>query len=144
MSMIVLYPNDMLKKLCEEVKEVDENLISTINSMRQEMYKNNGVGLAAPQIGVLQRFFIVDCNDNVGFEAFINPVIVKKSKDFIFEDEGCLSFPGQFIPIKRHKTVIVEYTNLKGKRKKLNCNGLLSRCVQHEYDHLDGVLYIEK
>jgi peptide deformylase len=142
--MIVLYPNDVLKSLCQKVENIDEKLIETIYEMKWEMSVNGGCGLSAPQFGLLQRFFIVDCDDNFGFEAFINPVIIKKSKEYVLELEGCLSFPGNYIPVKRHKTVVVEYTNLKGKRKKINCNGLLSRCVQHENDHLAGILYIEK
>jgi peptide deformylase len=143
-SMIVLYPNDVLTLPCKEVKEIDDSLRNSVENMREEMYKNNGCGLSAPQIGLLQRFFIADCSDDFGFEVFINPIIIKKSQDFVLELEGCLSFPGNYIPVKRHKTVTVEYTNLKGKRKKINCKGLLSRAVQHERDHLDGLLYIDK
>lgn len=142
--MIILYPNDVLKSTCKDVENIDDQFLSLVESMKKEMYESNGCGLAAPQVGILQRFFIADCNDNFGFEVFINPTFIKKSSDFILELEGCLSFPGQFIPVKRHKTVVIEYTNIKGKRKKLNCKGLLSRCVQHEYDHMYGVLYIDK
>lgn len=142
--MIVLYPNDILKSTCKDVENIDDHLLSLVESMKKEMYDNNGCGLSAPQVGILQRFFIADCGDNFGFEVFINPKLLKKSNDFVLELEGCLSFPGQFISVKRHKTVVIEYTNIKGKRKKLNCKGLLSRCVQHEYDHMYGVLYIDK
>jgi peptide deformylase len=119
-------------------KEVQELVLSMIETM----YANNGVGLAATQVGSNLRLCVIETEGEQ--HIIINPQITAKSKDRIISEEGCLSFPGKFFPIKRHKEVQIRYVNEKGKPSKLKGRDLLARAIQHEIDHLDGVLIIDR
>ncbi len=110
--------------------------------MLETMEKNNGLGLAANQVGQLARICIVKLEGKT--HIFINPRLKSKSWSKIVCEEGCLSFPGKFIPVKRSKKVKVEALDKNGQKFVLKTEGLLSRAVQHEIDHLDGILFIEK
>jgi len=120
----------------------DSALHVLIQKMINTVRANNGAGLAAPQIGKLIRVFVLEI-DYILY-VMINPVIKNASKDTIAMEEGCLSFPGVFKPITRSKKVTVAYFDQDGKKQKLKAKGLLARAVQHEYDHLEGILFIDR
>jgi peptide deformylase len=107
------------------------------------MYAGNGIGLAAVQLGVLKRVFVMDV-PNFGKYELINPVILDRSLDTDCHEEGCLSIPGIAAEVTRPKEVTVEYINLEGKKKKLKAKGLLAVCIQHEFDHLEGILFVDR
>ena len=137
---IITYPNSLLRKKCQEVKEITEDIKKFSQEMIKIMIENKGIGLAAPQVGVLKRV-IIALTDN-GPKAFINPKIIKKTKETEIMEEGCLSFPGLFLEIKRWKGVEIEA--LDGNGNKIKATGLLARILQHEIDHLDGILFIDR
>ena len=140
---IVLYPDPRLKKKTQEIKNPKDPLIQElIFDMLETMKENNGMGLAATQVGKLVRLCVIRFERKT--YILINPVIKSKSWGKELADEGCLSFPGQFIPIKRSKKVKVVAQNRAGKIVEIEAEGLLARALQHEIDHLDGILYIER
>lgn len=136
----------MLRKPAEKVHKVSAKVQTLVQDMFDTMYANNGVGLAAPQIGESKRIFVLDVSpdgSNLPPMAFINPVIIKKSGAMV-SWEGCLSFPNVFIDVKRYKTITVKYQDLTGKTKVMEASGdLLCRAIQHELDHLDGILFVD-
>ena len=136
------YPDPILEKKCEDVVDVNIEINQLIGNMIEAMQKNHGVGLAAPQIGVLKKIIVLDSEK--GPIAFINPKIIKKSKEIETIEEGCLSFPGIFLNIKRPKEVEAETVTEDGKKIIIRLNGLLSRVFQHEVDHLEGILFIKR
>ena len=134
----------ILRKECKEVKEMTDRTRVLIDDMFDTMYEANGVGLAGPQVGILKRIFVVD----VGMEepepyVFINPVILEKSGEQT-GDEGCLSVPGYQGEVTRADHVKVKAFDADMQEFELEADGLLARCIQHEEDHLHGVLYIDK
>jgi len=134
------YPNSILRKKCKRVKEVTPDIKQLINDMIATMQKNNGVGLAAPQVGVSKR--IIVAQTDYGPKAFINPEIIKKTKEKEIIEEGCLSFPDLWLKVERAKGV--EITALDGNGNKTKAEGLLSIILQHEIDHLGGILFIDR
>jgi peptide deformylase len=136
------YPDPILKKKCDEVKEITPEIRELVFNMIKIMRKNRGIGLAAPQVGVLKRIIIVETKD--GSKEFINPEILKKSKEVIVDVEGCLSFPGLYLKIKRAREIEVRAKNIEGKDLEIQAQGVLARIFQHEIDHLDGILFIDK
>ena len=149
---ILKYPNPVLRKKCEEVKEVTEEIRNLIFDMKETMIKGNGIGLAASQTGVLKRIIVIHpITERTPEEkakkipqVFINPKIIKKTKEIETGEEGCLSFPGIFLKIKRAKGIEVEALNENGEKVTIKAEGLVSRVFQHEIDHLDGILLIDK
>ena len=142
---ILHYPDPILRKRAEPVTEVTPEVLTLIEDMKETMYAAPGCGLAAPQIGVSLRLFIVDTageDEPSDLRVFINPEIVSRVGKVIWE-EGCLSFPGVHEEIERADKVVVRATNEHGKVVELAADGLLGVAVQHEYDHLDGVLMID-
>ena len=140
---IVEYPNPILLKKTEPVLDVKKASIKKlISDMLETMEKNNGVGLAAPQIGKSLRLCVIRVENET--YVLINPRVTYKSYLKEIWEEGCLSFPGKFIPVKRHKKVRVKAQNELGEEITLKAAGLLSRALQHEIDHLDGKVFIEK
>lgn len=140
---IVEYPNPILLKKTEPVLDVKKASIKKlISDMLETMEKNNGVGLAAPQIGKSLRLCVIRVENET--YILINPRVTYKSYLKEIWEEGCLSFPGKFIPVKRHKKVRVKAQNELGEEITLKAAGLLSRALQHEIDHLDGKVFIEK
>lgn len=135
------YKEPVLKKRAQEVEKIDERVRNLVKDMLETMYTHQGVGLAAPQIGISERIAVVDIGD--GPRIFINPVILKKIGKIISE-EGCLSVPGTFLKIKRAEKIIIEALDKEGKKFKLEANGLLARCLQQEIDHLDGILILDR
>ena len=143
---IITVPDETLKKISKPVEKVGENEKKLINDLFETMYNSNGIGLAAVQVGILKRILVIDVlNKDKKKEplSFINPIIKKVSDETSIYEEGCLSIPDTFIEIERPKICEVEYIDIDGKIKNLKCDGLLSTCLQHEINHLDGKLIID-
>ena len=140
---ILIYPNPLLKKKAEEIKDPKDPAVrELIFDMLETMKKNNGLGLAAPQVGKLVRLCVVKFERKT--YILINPKIKSKSWSKEIAEEGCLSFPGQFILIKRSKKIKIIAQDKTGKKISISAEGLLARAFQHEIDHLDGILYIDR
>ncbi len=138
-------PNDRLRKKAEAIgkKELASAQIQTlIDDLTQTLYVENGVGLASPQIGVSKRLIVVDVGD--GTQALINPKIISASLRKIDFEEGCLSVPGVYGFVRRHREVKVRALSRDGKEIIIKARGLLAVVLQHEIDHLDGILFIDK
>ncbi len=133
--------DEVLRKKSRPVEKIDDRILTLIEDMVDTMYKADGVGLAAPQIGVLKRIVTIDVGD--GLIEMINPVILEQSGE---QDgpEGCLSMPGTTGEVKRPMYVKAKYTNTSGETVIVEAEGLLARCICHELDHLDGVLYKDR
>ena len=143
---IITVPNDILKKISEPVVNVGVNEKKLINDLFETMYNSKGIGLAAVQVGILKRVLVIDVSskdEKKNPMSFINPVIKNLSDETSVYEEGCLSIPETFIEIERPKICVVEYIDLDGKKKTIKCEGLLSTCLQHEINHLDGKLIID-
>ena len=141
-SMEIIKDCKFLRKKSKKIKKIDEKIRDFVFEMVKVMEENRGVGLSAPQVGRLERIIIVREND--GFSCFVNPVILKKSKEKIVMEEGCLSLPQARFKIKRPKTVKIKALNFDGKEKIFDLNGLDARVAQHEIDHLNGILITDK
>ena len=138
--------DDILRQKCEPVlpEEINDELRATIAEMFETMTSANGVGLAAPQVGIAKRFFVMRADDDVN-RVFINPEIIKTSQELEDYDEGCLSIPGVSETIRRPSKISVTALNERGHHFTINdATGLLARIVQHENDHLNGILYIDR
>ena len=143
---IITVPDETLRKVSEPVEKVGINEKKLIDDLFDTMYKSNGIGLAAVQVGILKRILVIDVSTKDEKKeplSFINPKIKKISNDTSTYEEGCLSIPDTFIEIERPKICEVEYIDVNGKLKNLKCEGLLSTCLQHEINHLDGKLIID-
>lgn len=141
---ILKYGNPTLKKKSEEVTIFDDQLASYADQMYQLMRDAKGIGLAAPQLGLLIRLLIIDIEDEGGRLDLVNPCIVSQSDDLEEAEEGCLSIPGIYAKVMRHSKVSVEAQNLKGEIIKLEAESFLARVIQHEIDHLEGILFIDR
>jgi peptide deformylase len=130
----------VLRKKAKEVSQIDENVLSTIKDMFEVMYAEDGVGLAAPQVGVSLRIIVMDDGKP---RVMINPKIVYKSEEKVVAEEGCLSVPEIFENVERSKEVIVRYKDESGVEREEKFVDYSARIVQHEYDHLDGILFID-
>ncbi len=130
----------VLKEICAPVDKIDAKLKRLMDDMAETMYEANGVGLAAPQVGIPIRLMVIDTGE--GLFEFINPTIVKKEGSEI-DTEGCLSVPQIFGEVERAAQVTVEFQNRRGKMQRITAQGLFARCIQHELDHLDGRLFID-
>ena len=131
----------VLKKISEPVEKIDKRLRKLLDDMAETMYANEGVGIAAPQIGKSIRAVVVDTDKKNRYDL-INPVITFREGSVV-DNEGCLSCPNLFGDVERAAKIRVEYTSRFGKKKTLEAEGLLARCIQHEIDHLDGQLFID-
>ncbi|WP_321493066.1 peptide deformylase [uncultured Desulfobacter sp.] len=150
---IVTFPEPSLKKVSEPVETIDDELKTLIENMGETMFHDAGVGLAAPQVGVNRRVVVYDPNageeqkdpEDKTFTALINPEILSKSKEtFTSENEGCLSIVDYRSDVKRHSSVTVRAMNLDGETIEFEAHGLMSVIMQHEIDHLDGILFIDR
>lgn len=135
--------DEILYKKSKEVDIIDDRTQELIDDMIETMHKYNGVGLAAVQVGVLKRIVVIDLYDDKGPIVLINPKILKTKGEQEVE-EGCLSFPNKFAKIIRPAEVVVEYTDREGKKVKLKAKELLAQAICHEYDHLEGELFVDK
>ena len=143
---ILVEPDPILRKKCESLEKVDDQVRKLMDDMLETMYKAPGIGLAAIQLGILKRIVVIDIskeNEKQNPLFLINPVITKKSKNTSIYEEGCLSIPGQFAEIERPAECTLRYINYQRKNKELKADGLLATCIQHEVDHLDGILFID-
>jgi len=143
---IIIVPDDTLKKISDPIENVGVNEKKLIGDLFETMYNSNGIGLAAVQVGILKRILVIDVSGKDERKkplSFINPVIKKTSDETSIYEEGCLSIPNTFIEIERPKVCEVEFIDINGKVKNLKCDGLLSTCIQHEINHLDGKLIID-
>ncbi|MCA1295060.1 peptide deformylase [Paenibacillus sp. alder61] len=142
LRIIVLEPDEVLHQVAKEVKKITPNVQKLLTDMAETMYKAEGVGLAAPQIGILKRVIVVDVGDEHGLIELINPEIVSKEGEQ-FGPEGCLSIPGYRGDVRRAQTVTVKGLDRNGKEVTYTGSDLLARAFQHEIDHLNGVLYTD-
>ena len=136
------YGDEILRKKAREVEVVDEKIRELIEDMIETMHKYNGVGLAAPQVGILKRVVVIDLYDDNGPISLINPKIVKQ-KGKQEGEEGCLSFPNQYAKLIRPEEVVAEALNENGEKIKIKAKGLLAQAICHELEHLDGILFID-
>lgn len=141
---VLKFPNNILKTRASEVSHITAEDRKLVKNMIETMYAENGVGLAANQVGILKRIFVASHDQIKGNEqVYFNPKIMKK-EGVIKEFEGCLSVPEFYEPVKRSKTVWMKAMTLDGKNVEIKAEGLLSRIFQHEIDHLDGILFIDR
>ncbi len=143
---IITEPNQLLRKISKPVEKVGSEEQKLMDDMLETMYAANGIGLAAIQIGVPKRIIVMDISKDENKREpryFVNPII--KNKDIIKStyEEGCLSVPNQFAEIERPKNCEVKYLDYNGEKKLLKAEGLLATCIQHEMDHLEGILFID-
>ncbi len=138
------YPDPVLKQVAEKVSAFDAELHTLLDDMAHTMYLSNGIGLAAPQIGVLKRATVIDLSpDKSECIDLLNPEIIWREKK-VSSEEGCLSIPDYRDTVSRSETIIVQAQNRNGKQIEIKAAGLLSFCIQHEIDHLDGVLFVDR
>jgi peptide deformylase len=143
---ILKYPHPALRHKCKPLRSVDGELKNTVREMFELMYQQKGVGLAASQVGLPYRFFILNLEGDPAKApeyVFINPVVSRRSGTTEAE-EGCLSFPEIYAPVKRSEKIALSAYNLSGEELNYELSGLFARAVQHESDHLDGVLFIDR
>lgn len=133
--------DDILRKKCREVDNIDDKILTLLDDMADTLYDANGVGLAAPQVGVLKRIALIDVGD--GLIELINPEIISTSGS-VSEDEGCLSVPGKYGKVTRPQKVTVRATDRYGNEFEITGEGLLARAFCHEIDHLDGIIFVDK
>jgi len=133
--------DDVLRKKCKPVKKIDGKLLELVDDMIETMYDANGVGLAAPQVGILKRVVVIDIGE--GPIVLINPEIISESGEQV-EIEGCLSIPGIWGEVKRPEQIIVEALDRDGNSQKIEGTGMLARVLSHETDHLEGILFEDK
>ena len=135
--------DEILKKKSREVDTIDEKIQTLIDDMIETMYKFNGVGLSAVQVGILKRVVVIDIDDGTGVKVLINPKITKTKGEQEVE-EGCLSFPNKYAKMIRPKEVTVEALDRNGKKITIKAKDLLAQAIAHECDHLDGVEFVDK
>ena len=143
---ILTEPNRVLRQVSKNVDKVSDEERALMDDMLDTMYDAPGIGLAAIQIGVPKRIIVMDISrdeDKKEPRYFVNPIIKKKNEEKVKYEEGCLSVPGQFAEIERPNTCEVEYLDYYGKKQLLKADGLLATCIQHEMDHLEGILFID-
>ena len=143
---ILVEPNEILRKKSLVVDKVDEDLQKLMNDMLETMYAAPGIGLAAIQVGVPKRVIVLDLSrkdEPKNPMYFVNPEIIEKSKNNSVYEEGCLSVPGQFAEIDRPDKCLIKYLDYYGQPKELVAEGMLATCIQHEMDHLEGILFID-
>ena len=143
---ILTEPNKLLRQISIPIKKVGKDEQKLMNDMLETMYAANGIGLAAIQIGVPKRIIVMDISKDQEKKEprfFVNPIIKNKNYEKVTYEEGCLSVPNMFAEIDRPKKCEVEYLDYYGKKQILNAEGLLATCIQHEMDHLEGILFID-
>ena len=141
--------DEILAKKSKEVEVIDDKIKQLAQDMLDTMYKSDGIGLAACQVGMLKRMIVYDIryieeDGKKEGHVLINPKITSRSKDMIEVEEGCLSFPDVYKNVLRHEKITVEYTDLDGKKKKINAKDMEAIVLQHEIDHLDGIVFLDR
>jgi len=143
---IITAPDPRLQAVSTDVEKVDEDIRKLIDDMADSMYEADGIGLAAVQIGVAKRVIVIDLDQKEGKKnprAFINPKITWASDEMAVFEEGCLSVPEIWDDVERPARIKAEYLDLDGKKIEIEADGMLATCLQHEMDHLEGVLFID-
>jgi len=143
---ILTEPNKILRQKSLLVDEVNDEVRKLMDDMLETMYAAPGIGLAAIQVGVPKRVIVLDIAQKEGQKSpmhFVNPEIIQKSDNNTTYEEGCLSVPGQFAEIDRPDQCLVKYLDYNGEKKEINAKGMLATCIQHEMDHLEGILFID-
>ncbi|HJD56354.1 MAG TPA: peptide deformylase [Rickettsia endosymbiont of Pyrocoelia pectoralis] len=148
---IVTAPDERLKKKSQPVLEVNDQIRKFMEDMVETMYHEEGGGLAAVQVGVLKRIFVIDIKDHDPIERpenfyplyIVNPEIIEKSEELVIANEGCISLPEQRFEVARAESIKISYLDYHGKPQELEANDWLARVIQHEYDHIDGKLMID-
>ena len=140
------YPHPVLKQKAEKVEKVDGEIRKLLDDMLETMYESNGCGLAAPQIGISKKIVVIDIaheDEEANPLYFVNPEIIWRSEEKQSSEEGCLSIPGQRADVERNYSVKVKYLDYNGIEQEMLAEDFLAKAIQHELDHLDGVLYID-
>tara|TARA_B100001093_G_scaffold300270_1_gene286326 strand:+ start:116 stop:625 length:510 start_codon:yes stop_codon:yes gene_type:complete len=143
---IQIVPEPLLRKVAKPVSTVTNEIKQLLDDMAQTMYDAPGIGLAGPQIGELKRLIVMDCSrddETNDLWQMINPEITRFSEESALLEEGCLSIPGHIAEVSRPAWVEVRFSDIKGEERQIRAEGLLSACVQHEIDHLNGILFID-
>ena len=143
---ILVEPDPILRKKSEALEKVDTDTQKLMDDMLETMYAAPGIGLAAIQIGILKRLVVIDISKEEEKRQplfLVNPEIIYRSKKTSVYEEGCLSLPGQFAEVERPSECTIKYIDYYGKEKELKADGLLATCIQHEIDHLNGILFID-
>ena len=143
---ILIEPNKILRQISKPVERVTNEVQKLMDDMLDSMYSANGIGLAAIQIGIPKRIIVMDLSkdpDKKEPRYFVNPVVKNKDLEKATYEEGCLSVPNQFAEIDRPSQCDVEYLDYNGEKQMLHADGLLATCIQHEMDHLEGILFID-
>ena len=143
---IIIEPDPILRKKSDDIENVNDQIRKLLDDMLETMYAAPGIGLAAVQVGVLKRIIVIELSKDGEKKTplfIVNPQITFKSDDLISYEEGCLSIPNQFAEIKRPSSCKVNFLDYNGKKKEINADGLLATCIQHEVDHLNGILFID-
>lgn len=141
---VLRFPDERLRTKAKPVAEVNEDIKNIVADMFETMYAENGVGLAATQVNIHQRIVVIDVSeDKEQSYVLINPEIIKKNDEIMINEEGCLSVPSNYAKVERHTEVTVKALDINGEEFELDATELLSICIQHELDHLDGVLFVD-
>ena len=143
---IITEPDIILRKKSVNLEKVDDDLRALMDDMLETMYAAPGIGLAGVQIGILKRLIVIDVSRDEEKKSplfLINPEIITKSSNTSVYEEGCLSLPGYFAEIERPAECRIEYVDYHGKKKEMKASGLLATCIQHEVDHLNGILFVD-
>lgn len=147
---IIVAPDPRLKSRAQPVDRVDDEVRALMDDMFETMYDANGIGLAAPQVGVLKRIIVVDVSDpddpsdeKAGRMALANPEIVWESDEILVREEGCLSLPEHYAEVERPSRVRVRFLDRENEIREMEVDGILATCIQHEIDHLEGTLFVD-
>jgi len=143
---ILTEPNKILRQKSLPVENVDKDIQSLMDDMLETMYAAPGIGLAAIQVGIPKRVIVLDIEQKEGKKNpifLVNPEIIEKSENNSIYEEGCLSVPGQFAEIERPEKCYIKYLDYYGEKKEIKAEGMLATCIQHEIDHLEGILFID-
>ena len=144
---IYMLGQETLRTPANRIVKVDDSIRKLAKDMLVTMYSAKGIGLAAPQVGVQKRILVIDLNfedPDAPPNVFINPEIISSSASLDTYEEGCLSIPGVYLNVLRPSSIKLSYRDEMGRPKKMNAEGLMARCIQHEIDHLNGVLFVDK
>ena len=143
---LVLLPQPVLRQIAQPVGDITDNILQLADNMVETMYAAPGIGLAANQVGVLKRVIVMDCardDEPPALWKMINPEIIWRSEDNTKMEEGCLSIPGHNAEVVRPSEIHLSYLDIEGQKQEMQATGLLAACVQHEIDHLNGVLFLD-
>ena len=144
LAQIRQYPDPALRMKANDVESFDNDLARLVEQLQHLLVDANGLGLAATQLGVLRRVFVLRPDPDEESQVLVNPRLVESSDERVADDEGCLSLQGVVIPVERHERVIVEASDPEGNEVRLELDGLPARVAQHELDHLDGILILDR